>query len=172
MDHVAEMQRSITSARVETLVSERIGDDIDFYERRLPREVVVMWNGYLQSLAEWSPAATSAMIARLRSMLPEIADEPRRDDTVKYPTDAQTIEARKRVRIDAVASDVSRRIAADRARFGRELPREIAVSWSGYIQALGEWCPGSRSIIRPLRDMLPAIPHDPSSADNGQYLRV
>ena len=170
MDRVTEMQKTIGSDSVEELVGERIGYDVEFYGGRLPREVVVSWNGYIQSLAEWSPAATAEMTVRLRALLPAITDDPRSDDRVEYPRDALAIEARRNVRTEFVESRVGARIAADRERFGRELPRETAISWSGYIQALGEWCPDAGDIIAPLRSMLPAISNDPSSADNGQYL--
>jgi hypothetical protein len=54
--------------------------DLEHYRGNLPREVAISWSGYLQGVGEWSPAVTNGIIGRLRELLPEIENDPIKDD--------------------------------------------------------------------------------------------
>ncbi len=67
-----------------------------------------------------------------------------------------------RISSEELEAMIRKRIGYDLEHYGGVLPREVAISWSGYLQGVGEWSPVlAPGVIGRLRSLLPPIENDP-----------
>ncbi|GAC1533075.1 MAG: hypothetical protein NVS2B8_22050 [Vulcanimicrobiaceae bacterium] len=69
-------RRNVTMPQLEADVIPRLRAQLEQFAMHPPREVIIAWNSYIIALGEWSPGSTGNFAARLRGMLPPIANDP------------------------------------------------------------------------------------------------
>ncbi|GAC1633083.1 MAG: hypothetical protein NVS4B5_22100 [Vulcanimicrobiaceae bacterium] len=164
VETLQDAQRRTTREDVEYGILDRLNLELKYWNHQPPREVIVAWQAYLQSVDEWAPAATAVQIAQYRSMLPKTDDNA---VALIAATRSQHLSdlQRRNVTMLQVEADVVPRLRLHLDEHAMHPPREVVIAWNGYIQALAEWSPGSSGNIIPrLRGMLPPIANDPAEA--------